>query len=93
MDMPFGIFSIYGVLKLPEFLAYDWSIFSCLNPLVTKLEVLCGDMTGPLCGCKNCPKVTISGKIDFFYKGPVMLPHKTSNLVTRGFEHENIYRS
>ena len=32
MDMPFGIFTIYGVLKLPEFLAYDWSIFSCLKP-------------------------------------------------------------
>ena len=48
MDMPFGIFTIYGVLTLPEFLAYDWSIFSCLKPLVTKLEVLCGDMTGPL---------------------------------------------
>ena len=49
MDMPFGIFSIYGVLKLPEFLAYDWSIFLCLKPLVTKLDVLCGKMTGPLC--------------------------------------------
>ena len=48
MYMPFGIFNIYGVLKLPEFLAYDWSIFSCLKPLVTILEVLCGDMTGPL---------------------------------------------
>ena len=48
MEMPFGIFSVYVVLKLPEFLAYDWSIFSCLKPLVTKLEVLCGDMTGPL---------------------------------------------
>ena len=47
MDMPFGIFNIYGVLKLPEFLAYDWLIFSCLKPLVTKLEALCGDMTGP----------------------------------------------
>ena len=45
--MPFGIFSIYGVLKLPEFLAYDWSIFLCLKPLVTKLDVLCSDMTGP----------------------------------------------
>ena len=48
MDMPLGTFTIHGVLKLHEFLAYDWSMFSCLEPLVTKLEVLCADMTGPL---------------------------------------------
>ena len=27
MDMPLGRFIIYGVMKLPWFLAYDWSIF------------------------------------------------------------------
>ena len=48
MDIPLGTFTVYGVLKLHEFLAYDWSMFSCLKPLVTKLEVLCADMTGPL---------------------------------------------
>ena len=42
MDMPFGIFAIYSMLKLPEFLTYDWSTFSCLKPLVTKLDVLYG---------------------------------------------------
>ena len=48
MDMLLDTFTIYGVLKLHEFLAYDWSIYSCLKPLVTKLEILCGDMTVPL---------------------------------------------
>ena len=43
MDMLLDTFTIYGVLKLHEFLAYDWSIYSCLKPLVTKLEILCSD--------------------------------------------------
>ena len=46
--MPLGTFTAYGVLKLHEFLAYDWSIFTCLNSLITRLKVLCGDMTGVL---------------------------------------------
>ena len=48
MDMPFVKFTIYGVLKLLEFLPDAWMIFSCLKPLGTKLDILCGDMTGPL---------------------------------------------
>ena len=48
MDMQPGTFTIYGVLRLPEFLAYDRSIISCLKPFVTELDVLSGDMTGPL---------------------------------------------
>ena len=48
IDMPLCTFTIYGMLKLHEFLAQDWSTFSCLNPLITKLEVLCRNMTGPL---------------------------------------------
>ena len=47
MDMPFGAFIIDGVLKLHEYLARDWSIFSCLKPLIPKLDALSGDMKGP----------------------------------------------
>ena len=49
MDMQLSTFTIYGVLRLPEFLAYDQSIISCIQPFVTELDILCGDMTGPLC--------------------------------------------
>ena len=58
MDMPLGSFpsfTIYDVLTLHEFLAYDWSMFLCLKRLLTKLELLCSDMTGPL------------QKVTFFY--------------------------
>ena len=49
MDIPIGTFTVYVALKLSEFLAYDWSIFSYLKALVNKLDVLsCGDMSGPL---------------------------------------------
>ena len=46
--MQLGTFTIYGVLRLPKLLAFDWSIFSYIKPLVTELDDLCGDMTGPL---------------------------------------------
>ena len=58
MDMQLGTFTIYGVLRLPKLLAFDWSIFSYIKPLVTELDVLCGDMTGPL---ENIWKLEIPG--------------------------------
>ena len=42
MHMPFGAFTIHGVLKFHEFLASDW-----LKPFIPKLDALCGDMKGP----------------------------------------------
>ena len=48
MDMQIGTFTIYGVLRVPEVLTYDWSMFGCLKPLVNELDILCVGMTGSL---------------------------------------------
>ena len=50
------------MIKVRSCLVYDWSMCSCLKPLVTKIDVLCGDMTGPLWNWRNLALIVCKKK-------------------------------